>query len=128
MNQLTEAYDQITKMNAEIVDYWRKIMSEASWLGAAQSPLSQNVNPWAEAMRSGYQASLSGWTRMWDQSLETFFKSLKETRSYRRAMEKEIRQNWEEFEKARESQQEKTRMFFSNLADFLKEEVSSPPS
>ena len=128
MNQLTEAYEQMTKMNAEIVDYWRKMMSEAPWLSGAQSALSQNANPWVEAMRSGYQASLSGWNRMLDESLEMFFKSLKETRSYRQAMEKEIRQNFEELKSVQQAQQEKTRTFFGNLANFLKEEASPPPS
>jgi hypothetical protein len=128
MNQLHEAYEQMTKMNAEIIDYWRKVMSETPWMGGSQSFMGERSNPWIEAMRSGYQASLSGWNQMLDESLEMFFKSLKETRNYRQAMEKQIRENWEELKKAQQTQQEKTQEFFSNLANFLKEEVSPPPS
>ncbi len=128
MNQLHDAYEQMTKMNAEMMDYWRKIMSEAPWMGMVQSPLSEDVNPWIEAMKTGCQASLTSWNWMLDQGLEVFFKSLRETRNYRQAMEKQIRENWEELKNAQEAQQEKRKEFLTNLASFLKEEAEPRPS
>lgn len=128
MNQLHEAYDQMFKMNNEIMDYWRKMMSETPWMGGTQSFMGENMDPWLKAMRSGYQMSLSGWNTLMDQSLEIFLKSLRETRNYRQSMEQQIRDNWEELKNTQLTQQEKTREFFGNLADFLKEEAEPPKS
>ncbi|MGB6066967.1 MAG: hypothetical protein WBG50_19350 [Desulfomonilaceae bacterium] len=92
MNQLLDAYEQMTKMNTEIMEYWRKAVSDMPWPGPGFATV-ENANPWMEMMRSGYQMSVSSWNQMMDQSLEMLLKSLKETRSYRQAMEKQIRQN-----------------------------------
>lgn len=128
MNQLHEAYDQMFKMNNEIMDYWRKMMSETPWMGASQSFMGESLDPWLKAMRSGYQMSLSRWNMLMDQSLEIFLKSLRETRNYRQSMEQQIRDNWEELKNTQLTQQEKTREFFGNLANFLKEEAEQPKS
>ncbi len=125
MNQLLDAYEQMTKMNTEIMDYWRKAVSDMPWPGPGFA-MGENVNPWMEMMRSGYQMSVSSWNQMMDQSLEMLLKSLKETRSYRQAMEKQIRQNWEELKSVQQNQEQKTREFFGNLANFLKEGASHP--
>ncbi len=125
MNQLLDAYEQMTKMNTEIMEYWRKAVSDMPWPGPGFATV-ENANPWMEMMRSGYQMSVSSWNQMMDQSLEMLLKSLKETRSYRQAMEKQIRQNWEELKSVQQNQEQKTREFFGNLANFLKEGASPP--
>ena len=115
-------------MNNEIMDYWRKMMSETPWMGGSQSFMVESLDPWLKAMRSGYQMSLSSWNTLMDQSLEIFLKSLRETRNYRQSMEQQIRDNWEELKNTQLTQQEKTREFFGNLSNFLKEEAEPPKS
>ena len=128
MNQLQEAYDQMARMNNEIMNYWRKVMSETPWIAGSQFSKGENWNPWLETMRSSYQMSLSSWHTIMDQSLEMFLESLKETRKYRQTLENQIRQNWEELKNAQQTQQERTREFFGNLASFLREDGESPQS
>lgn len=110
MNKLQDVYEQMIKMNNEVMDNWLKMMNKAPWMSGPQAYMGSN------------------WNNLLEQNLELFLTATKETRNYRQAVEKQLQENWEQLKKAQIAQQELTRKFFENMANFLKEEAESPKS
>ncbi len=107
MNKFQEAYEQLFRMNNEIMDNWVKMMSKTPWMSGAQSCTGEN------------------WNNLIDHNLEIFLSAARQTKSYCGSMEKQLQENWEQLKKAQQSQQEMARKFFENMADFLKKEQES---
>jgi len=107
MNKFQESYEQMLKMNNEIMNNWAKMMSRTPWTAGAQSYTGEN------------------WNTMIDRNLDIFLSAAKETKNYCESMEKQLQENWEQLKKTQSIQQEMARKFFENMANFLKKEPES---
>jgi hypothetical protein len=111
---MDDILDQMTKMNQNMGELWRNMMSGSRWT-TDYTNAAQSWNPMLEAMKSSYQVSLTSWTNMMEQSLDNLFKTYSGSQIYRQVIEKQIRDAWEIADKVGSNQERNVREFLSAM-------------
>ncbi len=118
---MEEWYNQTTKMMEKMWAPWKDMVSDAPWLQKPEASLMGKWGPWIATMRSTYEVNVNLWKTLLDHGEETFFKLFKESPVYSEAMEKQIREVWQELKKAQNSQEEMTKELLEKMEKLLQQ-------
>ena len=98
------------------------MVSDAPWLNQPDASLMGKWGPWIATMRSTYEVNVNMWKTLLEHGEETFFKLFKESPMYSDAMEKQIRDVWQELKKVQNNQSKRRKSFWKEW----KSSFSSP--
>lgn len=119
-------FDQTNKMMEKIWGPWKEMASKAPWLQKPEVSLSGKWAPWIATMRSTYEANVNLWETLFEHGEDTFFKLFKESSMHTDAMEKQMRDVWEELKKVQHNQEEMTKQLLDRMEELLQGSDEAP--